>query len=492
MHKYYSNILHPKQKIIWIIAGVIFIIACVLRLYKFEEFVTFLGDQGRDAIIAKRIVTLENLPAIGAPSSVGQIYLGPFYYYLIAIFLPLFGFNPVGLAYAVTCMWLLGIAAIWYLMYRKLGAAVSLLLLILISFSASFIELSRFSWNPNLLPIFSFFTLYFFYRWMTARTWWYALLLGSFLAFSIQLHYLALLLFPTIGLAYLFYIVPSFKPLQTIRQSAIAIGTFLFFNVPLILFDLTHNFMNYKGFIALFTEGKVASEGSYIDQLQTTIQQFVIHTFQVTVPNEYVFIVFSLFIVFIGFIVWKLKSRFLLLHFMNLIVYIFGFAALSSSRYLHYFGPVYISAYLLIAILPAVSKKIYIRIMIVAIIACSFIYLNISRYPYFTNKPNNQIQYAQMIATSFHPYIEKQPIQMVTIPFTETDAHYRYFLELDGYDILAHDSAEQPEELFVLCFEECKPLDDPQWQIAAFQNKKLKTSWKIDRVTIYKIIHGTP
>src|SRR3989338_11349462 len=80
---------------------VLFLIGVFLRFYRFPEFVTFLGDQGRDAIIVKRIITFEHFPAIGAPTSYGQVYLGPFYYYFMAPWLLLFNFNPLGLAVGV-------------------------------------------------------------------------------------------------------------------------------------------------------------------------------------------------------------------------------------------------------------------------------------------------------------------------------------------------------------------------------------------------------
>ena len=66
-----------------------------LRFWRLEGFVTFLGDQGRDAIVIRRILTGEHFPAIGAPTSIGQVYLGPFYYYFIAPWLLLFNFNPL-------------------------------------------------------------------------------------------------------------------------------------------------------------------------------------------------------------------------------------------------------------------------------------------------------------------------------------------------------------------------------------------------------------
>ena len=76
-------------------------IALFLRLDSIYETVTFLGDQGRDAIIMRNIATLRDLPALGPITSVGSVYLGPLYYYLMAPWLLLSGFNAVGPAIGI-------------------------------------------------------------------------------------------------------------------------------------------------------------------------------------------------------------------------------------------------------------------------------------------------------------------------------------------------------------------------------------------------------
>jgi len=63
----------------WVLI-IILLAGCFLRFYRLNDFAMFLSDQGRDAIVIKRIVTGEHFPAIGAPTSIGQVYLGPFYY----------------------------------------------------------------------------------------------------------------------------------------------------------------------------------------------------------------------------------------------------------------------------------------------------------------------------------------------------------------------------------------------------------------------------
>jgi 4-amino-4-deoxy-L-arabinose transferase-like glycosyltransferase len=481
-----------KQKIIFIIAGVLILIAAFLRLYQIEGFMTFLGDQGRDAIIVKRILRFEHFPAIGAPSSVGQIYLGPFYYYLITPFLLFTNFNPVGLGIGVALLSIAGIVHAWYILQKKYGPVVSLPFLVFMVSSFVLIELSRFSWNPNLLPFFTFLTIYFFYKWVKEQNVMYALLFGAFTSFCIQLHYLSALSFIPITIVYLYFVFHLKKKIIFLKQSVFALTSFLFFNAPLILFDLRHNFLNTKNFIALFTEGKVSSDANYISKFLETNQAFFNHALQIEMEPMIAALAFFI-VVTLGFlIIKKTKSILISLNILSFIIYILGFSVLASARHYHYYGPIYVSFYLLLACIPLLFKNALQKYVTAAILAAVFISFQIPHYYFLFNNPNNQIKYAREMASTFKPYIKDQPIQIVALPFTETDAHFRYFLELDGYKILDHDSPEQPAELFVMCFKanDCKPTDDPHWQIAAFQNKQLSGFWKAKNVTIYKIIHG--
>lgn len=472
-----------------IIATIFILTASFLRLYNLGGFITFLGDQGRDASIVRNIITFKHFPAIGAPSSVGQIYLGPFYYYLIAPWLLIFNFNPVGLGYGVAIMSILGLIAAYIIIRKECSEIISLMFLAVITFSFTLVNLSRFSWNPNLLPIFSFMTLYFFHLWVTQRRLLYAAIFGSLIALTVQLHHLALLLFGPIILMYFYHLYRSWEKKDLLIQLIPAIGAFIFFSSPLIVFDLRHDFLNTKSFLKLFSSGNVVSEGSYIDRLNATVNGLFHFSFQMPEYIPAAIILFILLLGLFGVIIKKTKSDFLLLHLLTLAIFIFGFALLSSPRHYHYYGPIYMSFYLLIVSILLVIPKGKWQYVVSSFIGIIFVAINIPAYYFFYYPPNNQIEHAQKVAESFTPYIKKQPIQMVPIPTTETDGHYRYFLETAGYELMPQDSPEQAQELYIVCFEECKPLDDPQWQIAAFYNKSLAGSWKAERATIYKIIH---
>ena len=175
-------------------AVILFLIGLFLRLYRVYPFVTFLGDQGRDAIILKRIITFEHFPAIGPPTSIGQVYLGPFYYYFIAPWLWISNFDPIGPAIGIAIISSACIIFSYFLLKDIFNKKTALYSVLFITFSSVIIEFSRFSWNPNLLPFFSLFYFYFIIKSQEKQHFLWYFLAGAFLSFSIQLHYLALFL----------------------------------------------------------------------------------------------------------------------------------------------------------------------------------------------------------------------------------------------------------------------------------------------------------
>ena len=72
-----------------ILAGILGL-AAILRFWKLPEYMTFLGDEGRDALMIKRILETGDIPLIGPPTSIGNIYLGPLYYYMMTLPMAIF------------------------------------------------------------------------------------------------------------------------------------------------------------------------------------------------------------------------------------------------------------------------------------------------------------------------------------------------------------------------------------------------------------------
>ncbi|KKR70154.1 MAG: hypothetical protein UU12_C0028G0008, partial [Candidatus Woesebacteria bacterium GW2011_GWA2_40_7b] len=94
---------------------IILAVAAFFRLYKIDQYMTFLGDEGRDVIIVRRIFTEVHPPLIGPGTSVGNMYLGPLYYYMMAPALLLANFSPVGPAVMVVILGVLTVFLIWFI-----------------------------------------------------------------------------------------------------------------------------------------------------------------------------------------------------------------------------------------------------------------------------------------------------------------------------------------------------------------------------------------
>lgn len=467
----------------------VFAAAIFLRFYRLPEFVTFLSDQGRDVIVIKRIVTFSHLPAIGAASSVGQVYLGPFYYYLIAPFLPLFNFNPVGLAFGVALFSIIGILISYCIVKQEFDARTAFLFLIFISFSFVNIEVSRFSWNPNLLPFFAFLTLYFFYQLLRTKKIYFAILFGMFFSFSFQLHYLAGFLILTIFVFFIRELFTAKQKFLVLFRFITAAVSFIVFSSPLIVFDLRHNFLNLKNFIKLFTQQGVLSNASLPARFTETIQSFFSNIMMnpVALPISFLIVVCLFFI----YILFQKKQFSLLLniHFVNIFSYLFGFALLNSSRHPHYYHTMYLSFFLVLAyILNSFLTKSKLLTTIVAIFIATYIAINLKSAYFLFQKPNNQIKHAQVVADFLAEKIDHKPFNIATWPVEFFEDSYLYFLELKELIPADRSKLQITDQMFVLCNKEpCQIIDSPSWNISMFGKAKIDTIWTVEGIKIYKL-----
>lgn len=450
-----------------------------------------MGDQGRDAIIVKRIISLEHFPAIGAPTSIGQVYLGPFYYYFISPWLLFFNYQPIGLAFGVAFFSSLYLFVNYLITKELFDKKIALISTILLSFSSVLIDFSRFSWNPNLLPFFTLLTVYFLIKSLETNKWYYFALLGAFLSFSIQLHYLALFLIPPALAIFAADLMKKIKQSKIVTMKLFTnylfmLFSFIFFSSPLIIFDLRHNFLNSKLFIALFKSSGTDLITKF-DSLFNSFYFLNIYSLNVTLNKFFVYILFfCLIVIFISLL--KIKSNLKTILFIFLLT-IFGMSLYNGPKHPHYFGILYPIYYVIISYFLVMPEKIFWKKFIVIVFVTGFIFLNFQRYPYFKSSPNNQILLAQNIAQKISDNITKKKYTVTALPEKYSDSTYRYFLEVWGERPIEKDSLDKADELFVVCEKKCDPIiGNPQWDIAYFAPNKIIGEWKVNGVKIYKLI----
>lgn len=485
LRKKFSDLFADKH---FRVVLLLFIAGLFLRLYRLDGFVTFLGDQGRDAIIIRRILTLEHWPAIGAPTSVGQVYLGPFYYYFMAPWLALFAFNPIGLAFGTAIISSLFIVLNYFLVKDLFNEKVALISTFFITFSKTLIDFSRFSWNPNLLPIFSFLFFYFFIKARKIGNHSLYFAAGALLSFSLQLHYLALFLI--LAVVEILIVDFIFKKktfnLKEFKKLSFFAAAFIFFTLPLLIFDIRHGFLNTKNFINLFKASNTVTSGN-LGGFINSFNALNNYSFFINFPIS-ISLIFLVFLIILTIKSFKNADNLRVILIFFLLTF-FGISVYSGPKYAHYLGPLFVLYYLVLAYLLAKITKIKLHKPILAAVFAIFVFFNFKGLNFFSSSPSNQIEKARVVAADILENIKNDRYQLTAIPDKYSDSTYRYFLEIWGKRALDKDTLDRANELFVVCEKICWPIGNPQWEIAYFAATSVEKKWQRYDLAIYKLKH---
>ncbi|HUC94994.1 MAG TPA: glycosyltransferase family 39 protein [Candidatus Saccharimonadales bacterium] len=498
-----------------IILGIILLIASFCRLYKISSYMTFLGDEGRDVIIVRRLLVEGHPPLIGPGTSVGNMYLGPLYYYMMAPALLLANFSPIGPAVMIAILGIITVAFVWWVGRIWFSKSAGLIAAGLYAISPTIIYYSRSSWNPNIMPFFALLSVFSVWKVWKQKKFNWLIVMGISFAFVLQSHYLGLLLAPTL---FLFWIL-TFRYLKFIKNSELEIGKFLkksmlgllFFlglMSPLLIFDLRHNWMNAEAFYAFFTARQPAISVNFLTaflRFPALFNQII--TTLLGGKNPYVGWVMSIFII-IGVIIlfsYVVKNGKNNLKNMNPAIYILfswiGFALIglclyTGSIYDHYSGFVFVVPFLLTGIFISrlLDKGRFLKGFGI-IITCSLVLINLSANPLLKD-PNRLLQRSIDVSKVIEQNSDKASFNLAVIADTNYEDGYKYFLLNDNYPVVDID-AQKPDtvtnQLFVICElipnSKCDPTHNPKAQVASFGWSKIYNSWNIDGVIIYRLVH---
>lgn len=505
---------------------VILLLAAFLRLYRISDYMTFLGDEGRDVLVARDILA-GNFTLLGPRASAGDFFLGPAYYYMIAPWLFLFGYDPVGPAVMVA---LFGVATV-FLVYlvgkRWFDEKAGLFAAALYAVSPLVITYSHSSWNPNVLPFFSLLLMYFLFKGIaTANPWKYFLFTGLLLGIALQLHYLALFLIVIVGL-YTFFaewlLNEKIKIVSTTKHYFLLAGGFLIGFSPFLAFEARHGFPNTKtifNFIFADTLQKTyESNVSFFSIVwDVFFRVFARLVFAFPAPEKLaqypsgwltVWAISSFLFALAG-IVWLFfnKNKFVvLLAYLWLFVGVILFGFYKKPIHDYYFAFMFPLPFLIMGNLFSQiynlyqEKKLHILgIVLSLMLFFSIFILNLWYMPFLALKyPNKQKEQTKTIAEFVIKQTGDKPFNFALLSKSNSDHGYRYYLEtLKHKPVTIENDTNDPErktvtdQLFVVCEDiACKPLGDPLYEVAGFGRAAVIQSWDVSVVKVYKLIHYT-
>lgn len=266
----------------WLIVLLIIAIS-VVRFWNFPNWFGFDYDQEVNAWLAKSIVIDHKPILIGPETSVGGMYVGPMFNYVIALFYFIGRMNPmatIGLNIIISASTLV----ILYLIVAKIFSARTGIIAILVyGLSFNLTNFDRVSWNPLPIHLVSLCIVFFLYRFVLTKSLRNLALSSVFVGIFLQLHFTAIFL-----VAYLFLVLLIFchkslmsKPLSLI----IVAGILFFFLAPLFLFDIRHDILISTHFMQ-FIAGSSNPRGTNIAVQVLTVVRIIVDFFKAIVYNE--------------------------------------------------------------------------------------------------------------------------------------------------------------------------------------------------------------
>lgn len=481
----------------WLLILII-LVGSFLRLYRIDGYMEFLGDQGRDVYIIRDFLKNGNLFFIGPQTSIGNMYLGPWFYYFIAPSLLISNFNPIGPAVFIALVNIFTIFLVYLVASKWFSRPVGLISAFLFAISPVVVKYSNFIWNPNIMPIFSLLFIYFFFEAIFRKQ--YKLFLYASLSFImvINSHYLGLALLPLPGLCWLYLLVKKIhsksKYLQSFITNSILAGLiFLISLTPQVLFDIKHNGQNIKALIHFFTYRETTvniKPYKAIPELPSIFNQIntdLISGRQI-IPGIIISSTIALLIV-VFLVRNKAKNK----HMLAILGwYFFGLVSLALYKqhlYAHYFGFLFPSIFIITGVLVNKFKIVGIPLLI-------FItYLSIINNP-FTQKPNYQLQHAKNLGTAINNHLNPNDGQYnlsMLASYNDFRAQApRYFVNQN--QLLPMDQYSQANTLFVIIDDPSKwpnNIDSDIWEINVFkENSKYKVTEEFtssDNTKIFKL-----
>ncbi|MBI5613389.1 hypothetical protein HY947_00530 [Candidatus Gottesmanbacteria bacterium] len=211
----------------------------------------FQFDQGQFYQTVREIVVNHKLALIGVPvGGMGGFFQGPGWYYVLALPFALTGGDPYG---GMILMFLFGIGTVY--MGMQIGKLFGswregLLCGFLLAVSPAIIPQSRFIWPPFPISFLAILFLFFFLKTLLGKS---KNLPFTFFILGIMSHFETAAA-GTLAVQFLLFIpLLLWKKMISIKSLILSAVALFLTQIPLLFFDLRHNFLNSRGILGMFT-----------------------------------------------------------------------------------------------------------------------------------------------------------------------------------------------------------------------------------------------
>lgn len=136
-----------------------------LRMFKLNEFMVFIGDQGWFYISARDMLLSSEIPLVGITASHTWLHQGPYWTYILAIIFKVFNFNPVAPAYFTAALGILTVGLVYKIFKDMFSSSIALISALLYATSPLIIANDRFAYHTSPIPLFTLIFIFSVYKW---------------------------------------------------------------------------------------------------------------------------------------------------------------------------------------------------------------------------------------------------------------------------------------------------------------------------------------
>ena len=225
-----------KNKKILICIALILALGTFLRFYKIQDNLIFNGEIGYDYTTIRSFVENKTFPLIGPRTSHEWFFVGPIFYWIFALLLPLFNYNVLTGAYFFAIIGVLSIYFCYHYVEKLFGKGVGLISSFLLSISPLWVALTRDS-RYNALTAILFLPFYYFLVKSLSDKGKSLFIVGLLLGVMFSFFPSPILLLP--GAMVVLFIYRKLIQKKYLLSGLLGI---IIPNVTYIYFNLTHNF----------------------------------------------------------------------------------------------------------------------------------------------------------------------------------------------------------------------------------------------------------
>ncbi|MGA2512227.1 MAG: hypothetical protein ABSG37_01220 [Candidatus Limnocylindrales bacterium] len=249
--------------------GAILALAAALRFVNLPARGGWDSDQGTSMLDLHRAISTGQLPTFGPLSSLLTFHHGALYYDLLLPAAWLGSGDPTWVVAEIALLSLLVVPIVWWIARSIGGPAAGLTAALLAAVSASLIGYATFIWNPTLVEPGA--AVAFLGAWQALRTrragWWVLSAVGATVA--MQAHVAAAMIALPLTLAFLLdlRLGPPARRIRIVAWGLIGVGVLVVSYLPLIAYELGHNFAETRGILAYFTDTSSVSTAGPVQRL---------------------------------------------------------------------------------------------------------------------------------------------------------------------------------------------------------------------------------